>query len=109
VDHCDSELTSDNDAPYFTFALAAELREARERLGMTVKDLAPEVGIRRHTLQRIFTGERPIEFREMLVLSRRLGVSLDDMERRAVARARREANIQEERQARLLRDSDEYI
>lgn len=59
--------------------VVARLRSARERSGMTQAQLARNLGRPQSYVSKVETGERRIDFIELLRLCRALGTSLADV------------------------------
>ncbi|HEU4657259.1 MAG TPA: helix-turn-helix transcriptional regulator [Capillimicrobium sp.] len=55
------------------------LREARERAGLSLRQLAPRVGISASALSQIETGKSQPSVRTLYALVRELGLSLDEL------------------------------
>lgn len=64
-------------------AILAVLNHAKDRLDLNQDVLAAAVGISQSQVSRVLKGERPMTVPELLMLCEALGMSLEDLARRA--------------------------
>jgi transcriptional regulator with XRE-family HTH domain len=76
----------ENDKSPLNRALAAELRAERVAVNITVDQLSDRSGVNLTTLKRVLAGKRDINVTQLGLLSQALGVTAEELFRRAVTR-----------------------